>query len=451
MTEPETSQESELINLEQQFLPHTKVHSGKRLDGELLSGFKDGGARSELFDSYRAKPRPDRDHYCYLSERCDAESDLLGKRPRESDVNQFLALEDDVPQSDPYHGSLISKPPSEEGEERLVSKIQQANLRIPLTGKRQKQSRDYLLNETRVCIPDISFSTVSQACKLLQTNFHTADKRSKQELISVHESFNAIKLTYVLPDCSSLVQGLDVLSPRGFSILKKLAIHDNKSLKGTLRDLLNKNRNGGTAKIQLLTQEIALKLCQEHQGKPLISFITKSLDLFVEDYQLSLKTLTSCADSSKLSELIAYLARMVLKNAPAVKAFLNHFHTLIMRNKTRVATQDLKSSELSILNNALESVMEACLTYQKCFKEDPLMFNKSFWNQCDSFSGGGFVLYIQDQTFMPTMWANWNQPEQYSSDRMSDRQLLTTGSIYASYKEGGTSADISGLQLEEDL
>jgi hypothetical protein len=451
MNEPETSQESELVNLEQSLMPHAKVDRGT---GQSFEDFQHFRGATQHSKNYASNPETFgliAANDFFPCESTQTESDHLGKRLSETDFYQYLSLEDATPELDPYLESLISKTPAEEAEEKIISKVQQIKLNIPPSRKRQKQSRDYILNEFSVCIPDISFSLVSQACKLLQKTCVISDKRRKQESLSVQESFHAIKLGYVLSDSSNLIQGLDVLSPRGFSILKKLAFHDNKSLKDTLRVLLNRNKKGETAKIQLLTQEIAFKLCQEHEGRPLISFITRSLELFITDFQHSLISLTSCADILQLSKVIAYLVEAVFKNAPAIKAFLNHLYTLILRNKARLEIQNLNSWELTILNNALESISEACKIYEDCFKENPLEFNQTFWNQCDSFSGGGLVLYIEEQTLAPRAVPDCLQSEDYTCDRMADRQVLATEDSDLKYKEDDTSGVMLGFQLEEEL
>jgi len=391
------------------------------------------------------------ENYCFVSDSTYADCDGLGKRLRDNDSNLFSAKEAPNVDSDHNLEASNSKPLFEEAEVRVNSHDQQSKMKIQHIGKRQKQSRDYLLNDFSVCMPEIPFFLVSQACKLIQKTCSISDKRRKKELISVHESLNTIKLGYVLSDSSKLMQGLDVLSPRGFSILKKIAFHEDKPLKNTVRVLLNKNKNGETAKIQLLTQEIALKLCQDYKGKPLISFIMKSLESFIGDFKHSLKSLTSCDDISKLSEVVTSLLEVVLKNAPAVKAFLNHVYTLILRNKARLEIQNFHTSEVLILNKALESISEACKSYENCFRENPLEFNQTYWNQCDSFSGGGLVLYIQQETFDPNIMTDFMESEDYTCDRMADRPVLATQDSYARYEEGSKLGQSLDFHLQEEL
>lgn len=296
----------------------------------------------------------------------------------------------------PSMAELVNGAYLEEKEHRIDLEIQDMT---PAPPGRKKQGTNYCLKEQEVEISPIVYPSVVEACKLLPEVFPKVDKRRKEGKIIVQEGFSRITLSYSDHCSRSILQGLDVLSPKGFSILKKLAYKNNKFLKAKLHELLSHNKNGKSAKIQLLTQEHAKKLCEVRVSDlPLIWFVKESVGMFVRDFELVCLRLNSCTEQLEISEILMYLLETAQKNVPAVKAFLNHIHILICRIKNKMGNQAQANSEQMFhLDFAEEVIHDACRIYHNSFGENPLAFNDCFWNQRDSFTGGGLILSIQDK------------------------------------------------------
>lgn len=313
--------------------------------------------------------------------------------------------------------------------------------------KRKKRYRNYLLPEFLVGVQPIVFSIVQQACRQLQMTSANNDKRSKSELIKVEESLSSVKLSYSVGKTSQLVQGLDVLSPRGFSILKKIACQTNKNMKQAFHHMFTRKVGSKTAKIQLLTQKLALRMCHERlEGQHFISFVKQSTQKFADQFRSTINSLKSCTDTKAMYHLIAYLLDTVLKNGPAVKAFLNHLHTLMVRIKE--AGQSMNAIEQ--VEAAFQMIHEACGIYHDCFKEDPLAFNQSYWNQCDSFSGGGLVLYIEGQLLSLQDVHSGYKEELLEPDHLHPDMMSTESHFFPKGPYSGSDMSTS-LLLEEEL
>ena len=324
---------------------------------------------------------------------------LIGKR----EITETFALSETV---EPYRLFTDGMPPSktepangaylEEKEHRVDLEMQDMT---PSGRVRKKQGLNYRLKAQEVEISQIIYPTIVEACKLMPEALPKVDARIKDGKITIQEGLSTITLSYSDQFAQPLLQGLDVLSPKGFSILKKLAFKQNKMLKAKLHELLSINKNGKSAKIQLLTQELAKKLCEVRvSDQPLIWFLKESVNMFAQDFRSACLRLNSCTEKLKLSQILLDLLEAAQKNVPAVKAFLNHIHILICRIRNKLDTNAQAHCEERLqLDFAEEVIHDACRIYQNCFGENPLAFNDRFWNQRDSFTGGGLILYIQDE------------------------------------------------------
>ena len=333
----------------------------------------------------------------------------------------------------------------EEKEHRVDLEIHDT---IPSGHPRKKQGINYCLKEHEVEVSAIDYPTFVEACKLLPEALPKLDARKKEGKITIQEGLSRISLSYSDQFSRPLLQGLDVLSPKGFSILKKLAFKQNKLVKGKLHELLSLNKEGKSAKIQLLTQEHARKLCQARlSDRPLIGFVKDSVSMFTQDFQSACLRLSSCTEKLKISEIILNLLEAAQKNVPAVKAFLNHIHILICRIKNKLGTAaHTNSEEMLQLDFAEEVIHDACRIYQNCFGENPLAFNDRFWNQRDSFTGGGLILCIQDERpFLAAM------SHQYPENRLQlDLPEPMSGNPILKESYSFPQADWC-LRLDEDL
>lgn len=345
-----------------------------------------------------------------------------------------------LPKAEPANGAYL-----EEREHLVDHEIQDMT---PLGQVRKKQGTKYRLNEQEVEISQIIYPMIVEACKLIPETLPKVDARKKEGKITIQEGLSTITLSYSDHFSQPLLQGLDVLSPRGFSILKKLAVKQNKLLKAKLHELLSINKEGKSAKIQLLTQEHAKRLCEENvSNQPLIWFLKDSVSMFVQDYRSACLRLNSCTEKLKVSEILLYLLEAAQKNVPAVKAFLNHIHILICRIKNKLHNPvQAKPEQMLQLEIAEQAIQDACRIYQNCFGENPLAFNDRFWNQRDSFTGGGLVLFIQDERpFLAAMTDQYPESRhQFDLPESVSGNPISKGSYTPPQAE-------CGFRLEEEL